>query len=441
MSINKFLRLGVLASLVLFGTQCTTVEKAPLESSSMSDAAQEVASLAGKLQTKQADFLAHEEFTAGTEDLEEAREDMQEGDEKEEVMESLGMAKAHFLAAEKKTMARQGRVNSSILEARKQAISNGLPTKELTEKLSEIDHDYRDETDTFTDEISVDESSKFQTRYNKLETAAVVARETSQIKSVIEKAESQDAEDLASNTLKDARANLASAVNQIQHNPRDPSNYKKQVMEANRSAKLLKDVMAKLTGPAKGSPEHVARQLVFNDRKIGKLSSTLNTVEGNLKETRSNLINTSKSLLSTKEKLAYEQTMEKIRKKIPETQAEAYVQGDKMIIRLKDIDFPVGSAKIPNDAKQLITNIQNTLAELNPKKVEVQGHTDSQGSSSLNKKLSMKRAEAVSALLATNNPSYKLTTEGFGENQPLVSNNTKKGRRTNRRVDLVVSTQ
>ncbi len=438
---NKFLRLSVFASLVLLGTQCTTVEKAPLESRSMGDAAQEVANLAGKLQSKQVDFLAHEEFNAGTEDLQEAREDMKEGDEKEEVMESLGMAKAHFLEAEKKAMSRKGRVNSSILTARKQAISNGLPTTELNEKLSEIDHDYRDETDTFTDELSVDESSTFQTRYNKLETSAVVARETGQIESVIESAVSQDAEDLASNTLKDARTDLASAVNQIQHNPRDPSNYKEQVMEANRSAKLLKDVMNKLTGPAKGSPEHVARQLVFNDRKIGKLSSTLNTVEGNLKETRSNLIDTSKTLLSTKEKLAYEQTMEKIRKKIPESQAEAYVQGEKMIIRLKNIDFPVGSAKIPNDAKQLITNIQSTLKGLDPKSVEIQGHTDSQGSSEMNKKLSMKRAEAVSALMATNNPNYELTTKGFGENQPLVSNNTKKGRRTNRRVDLVVSTQ
>ena len=67
--------------------------------------------------------------------------------------------------------------------------------------------------------------------------------------------------------------------------------------------------------------------------------------------------------------------------------------------------------------------------------VEIQGHTDSQGTEEYNQKLSERRANAVKQKLVDNgvNPA-RLTTKGFGELNPAASNATEEGRAYNRRV-------
>ena len=69
----------------------------------------------------------------------------------------------------------------------------------------------------------------------------------------------------------------------------------------------------------------------------------------------------------------------------------------------------------------------------------VQGHTDSVGPTSVNKRLSTERATAVAKYVASLRGGYKITYTGFGEAYPISSNKTAAGRATNRRVDLVVS--
>ena len=66
---------------------------------------------------------------------------------------------------------------------------------------------------------------------------------------------------------------------------------------------------------------------------------------------------------------------------------------------------------------------------------DVQGHTDAQGGEAANQALSQERAEAVEAyLLAQGVADDALTATGFGEGQPIASNDTADGRARNRRV-------
>lgn len=76
------------------------------------------------------------------------------------------------------------------------------------------------------------------------------------------------------------------------------------------------------------------------------------------------------------------------------------------------------------------------VLKLNPTlTVEIQGHTDSQGAEAYNEKLSDRRASAVKQVLVKNGISAaRLTTRGFGESQPVASNDTEAGRAHNRRV-------
>ena len=73
----------------------------------------------------------------------------------------------------------------------------------------------------------------------------------------------------------------------------------------------------------------------------------------------------------------------------------------------------------------------------NDLKVEISGHTDSDGEEEDNQALSEKRAEAVKEFLINEgcNPD-KIITIGYGETKPIITNDTEEGKAKNRRVEL-----
>jgi outer membrane protein OmpA-like peptidoglycan-associated protein len=72
-------------------------------------------------------------------------------------------------------------------------------------------------------------------------------------------------------------------------------------------------------------------------------------------------------------------------------------------------------------------------------KVRVEGHTDSRGSDDANLKLSQRRAAAVVKYLTDKGvDGGRLTPRGFGESQPIETNNTAEGRAKNRRVVFTI---
>jgi OOP family OmpA-OmpF porin len=67
----------------------------------------------------------------------------------------------------------------------------------------------------------------------------------------------------------------------------------------------------------------------------------------------------------------------------------------------------------------------------------VEGHTDSVGSSKNNKSLSEARALSVKSYLVENGvDEFRLSSAGFGQENPVASNDTKTGRAENRRVEI-----
>jgi outer membrane protein OmpA-like peptidoglycan-associated protein len=71
--------------------------------------------------------------------------------------------------------------------------------------------------------------------------------------------------------------------------------------------------------------------------------------------------------------------------------------------------------------------------------LEIQGHTDSAGPDSLNRRLGEERAEAVRLFLNQHGVALnRMSTISYGEKDPMASNKTRSGRAQNRRVVLVV---
>jgi outer membrane protein OmpA-like peptidoglycan-associated protein len=122
-------------------------------------------------------------------------------------------------------------------------------------------------------------------------------------------------------------------------------------------------------------------------------------------------------------------------------EAEVYKQGNRLVIRLRGIQFPVGKAFILPSNYALLSKIQRAIRTFGEPDVVIEGHTDSTGSDVLNQNLSQRRAEAVREYFVANGTlTYEaISAVGYGSEQPLASNKTAEGRAINRRIDVVIS--
>lgn len=125
------------------------------------------------------------------------------------------------------------------------------------------------------------------------------------------------------------------------------------------------------------------------------------------------------------------------------TSSEAMVfrSEDNVIIRLHSFAFDVGKSEIKPANFDLLTKVQTAIKTFPKSQVIIEGYTDSFGSDSLNLKLSQERSDAVTKYLMANMPELKTTnisSVGFGENNPIANNETKEGRRQNRRIDIII---
>ena len=106
-------------------------------------------------------------------------------------------------------------------------------------------------------------------------------------------------------------------------------------------------------------------------------------------------------------------------------------------LRLPGVEFEVNSAQLTPGSLSVLNNAAASLARYPEVSVEAQGHTDSQGSDAYNLRLSQQRAESVREYLVSQGVEPgRITARGYGESQPIASNDTAEGRATNRRVTL-----
>jgi outer membrane protein OmpA-like peptidoglycan-associated protein len=431
-------------ALTLFG--CSSPKKAELSfSSSPKAAVYEVVVLNNKTKQAQFDLLSFKQYMKGSEYLKRAQRALSRGSKDEVILDNAAKAKAYFQEA-----AEQSRSRSStpfrILQARKASLEAGIRNSEtLTAALLKVDRGLRSDTGNFSKTLDPDEFSEFQMEYFSLEIKAVQFRELDNVKKAIRKATKKNAEDRAPNTLRTAMLDLNEAENFIAQSPRNPGVHKKSVNKAVASSVLLLDVMDVILN-AKGTPENIALKIVNQNRALGILSKNVGSLEKNLQTAKSDLSQTEGVLKRQNEKLKksstqvrFQEAMEEAGKHFSEDEASVYQQGNKLIFRLKKINFASGVSTVPPASKQLLSKVNDIITALEAELVAVQGHTDSIGAADLNSKLSTKRANSVAIYLSSLAGGYKIGYIGYGESRPIASNETNVGRAINRRVDLVVT--
>jgi outer membrane protein OmpA-like peptidoglycan-associated protein len=101
--------------------------------------------------------------------------------------------------------------------------------------------------------------------------------------------------------------------------------------------------------------------------------------------------------------------------------------------------FDIDQSTLTTTSKSNLNDLSATLKKYDDTDILIEGHTDSTGTEDHNLSLSRQRAEAVSGYLKLNGVSgSRITTNGYGEKQPVASNGTAEGRQQNRRVDLAI---
>ncbi len=113
-----------------------------------------------------------------------------------------------------------------------------------------------------------------------------------------------------------------------------------------------------------------------------------------------------------------------------EIQLQASQEGSK-------IAFEPGSATIAEESLGVMNRIADILKECSDIRLEIQGHTDSQGRESMNLDLSQARADSVlNELQARRILTASYVAKGYGESEPIADNQTEEGREANRRIEF-----
>jgi len=110
-----------------------------------------------------------------------------------------------------------------------------------------------------------------------------------------------------------------------------------------------------------------------------------------------------------------------------------------VVVNLPDILFDFNDSNLTADAQSMLGEMGEVLGTVEGRTISIEGHTDNVGSVDYNKRLSLRRAQTVAGSLRTQGiAAGQIEVHGYGEGQPISSNNTAEGRARNRRVEIVI---
>ncbi len=104
---------------------------------------------------------------------------------------------------------------------------------------------------------------------------------------------------------------------------------------------------------------------------------------------------------------------------------------------LRGVTFKTGSAELTSKAKTSLDLVANKLLRAPDRRIEIAGHASATGNPERNLVLSQRRAESVrSYLIARGVDADRVTAQGYGDSQPIATNETPQGRRANQRIEI-----
>ncbi|MGQ0486107.1 MAG: OmpA family protein [Hyphomicrobiales bacterium] len=130
----------------------------------------------------------------------------------------------------------------------------------------------------------------------------------------------------------------------------------------------------------------------------------------------------------------------KLRERLEGTGVSVTRVGDNIVLNMpSNITFDTDRADIKPSFYGVLNSVAIVLQEFDKSLVDVNGHTDADGSDEYNFDLSRRRAGAVAQYLVSQQVNrQRFEVQGLGESQPVASNDTAAGKSQNRRVEIQI---
>lgn len=129
---------------------------------------------------------------------------------------------------------------------------------------------------------------------------------------------------------------------------------------------------------------------------------------------------------------------EELEKDLEGAEVERVGEGIKITFR-DGVQFALNSAELSEASRTNLQDLAETLKKYDDTNILIEGHTDITGTRQYNMVLSEKRAQSVADYLKELGVAGKrITTEGYGPDQPVADNNSDYGRQQNRRVEVAI---
>ena len=129
-----------------------------------------------------------------------------------------------------------------------------------------------------------------------------------------------------------------------------------------------------------------------------------------------------------------------LRKQLQGSGVDVVRDGDNIVLEMPSgITFGFNSSDVNAKFYSVLDKVASTLNAYDQTTVNVAGYTDSIGSESYNMQLSKERADSVTQYLQSRGVSARrLNSIGYGESNPVDTNETEAGRANNRRVEITL---
>jgi len=129
---------------------------------------------------------------------------------------------------------------------------------------------------------------------------------------------------------------------------------------------------------------------------------------------------------------------QELRRRTAGTDIRVIRQGDDLVLNMpSNVTFATNESSVQPQFRATLDQVADVLKQYNQTYIDVYGHTDSTGSDAYNLSLSQRRAASVADYLSARGvQSARLGTRGFGETQPVASNDSEEGKAANRRVEI-----
>ncbi|MBL7544551.1 MAG: OmpA family protein [Bdellovibrionaceae bacterium] len=445
---NKWTKFFVSTSIALYLGACAhNIKPTPMAATANPNA--EVDNLSAKVdaaRTQNVDVLAPENFKDAEKSLKEAQNLRSKNKKGEKILEAVGYGHAYLDRANAAAQKSREQL-PDVLKARELAMTAGAA--KYHEDRVDLDKDLMKYTRKIEKDktINREDITDLQQDYLDLELKSIKSNKLSEAKNTLENAEKQGAKRIVPKAYADATEKYKVAEKAIETDRHDEQSVNTATSAATSSAQLTMSLLQTAKENRKRSPEQIAREIENRDQRIDEASALndaakaqLTAAEQKIAHERTQLGAIADERQKLEERERFNQAFEQARAEFKQNEADVYRQGDNMIIRLKSMKFSPGRSELPSAALPVLNKVKGVLSQIKAEDVVVEGHTDSTGAATLNKRLSSERAEAVANYFVSENTVESKNVEaiGYGYDRPIASNKNKTGREQNRRVDIII---